>query len=125
MAASLNLLVIRSADMEAAASFYEQLGFRFTLHAHGSGPAHYATEDAGCVFEIYPLRPGDAPTSAVRFGFQVESLDRILDALVSAGAKVISKPKASPWGYRAVIEDRDGHRVELTERIERSGSYFA
>jgi catechol 2,3-dioxygenase-like lactoylglutathione lyase family enzyme len=113
MPAKLNLLVIRSADIEEAARFYGLLGLRFTSHSHGAGPLHYASEDAGCVFEIYPLGAGEAPTASTRFGFQVESVDQTVELLLSAGASLVSKPKQSPWGYRAVVADRDGHRIEL------------
>ena len=50
----LNLLVLRCRDLERARAFYEVLGLRFTRHAHGSGPQHYAHEDERGVFELYP-----------------------------------------------------------------------
>jgi predicted enzyme related to lactoylglutathione lyase len=110
----LNLVVIRSTDIEAAVHFYEVLGLRFTCHSHASGPRHYASEDPGCVFEIYPLRQGEAPTTSARLGFQVASVDHALNSLLTVGGKLVSTPKLTSWGYRAVIEDFDGHRVELT-----------
>src|SRR4051812_27334640 len=51
---SLNLLVIRSPDIDRSARFYELLGLSFTKHAHGTGPVHYAGELGSAVFEIYP-----------------------------------------------------------------------
>jgi predicted enzyme related to lactoylglutathione lyase len=35
--------------------------------------------------------------------------------LEKQGITVISPPKNSPWGWRAVVTDPDGHKVELTE----------
>ena len=60
----LNLLVLRSTDIEAARRFYELLGLSFTRHAHGSGPEHYAHEDERGVFEIYPVKAGGQSDTA-------------------------------------------------------------
>ena len=43
------------------------------------------------------------------------AVDAIVQRLEEAGAKVVFAPKSSPWGRRAVVEDPDGHRVELTD----------
>ena len=56
---SLNLVVIRSPDIERACRFYSALGLAFTKHAHGTGPEHYACEIGGIVFEIYPRKSED------------------------------------------------------------------
>lgn len=48
----LNLVVLRSLDIERARTFYEVLGLVFTKHAHGKGPEHLSAEIAGAVFEI-------------------------------------------------------------------------
>lgn len=53
--AHINLLVIRSPDIDRAVCFYEVLGLSFEKHAHGNGPLHYACESDGFVFEIYPV----------------------------------------------------------------------
>ena len=51
---ALNLVVIRAEDIDRAAAFYGLLGLEFQKHRHGSGPEHYASEERGIVFEIYP-----------------------------------------------------------------------
>ncbi|WP_367871619.1 VOC family protein [Luteolibacter sp. Populi] len=109
----LNLIVLRSPDIHRAASFYQTLGLSFTLHAHGSGPEHYASESDGMVFEIYPLGTKSAPTIGIRIGFRVDNVDRILALLVEAGGSVITPATDSEWGRRAVVRDLDGHLVEL------------
>jgi catechol 2,3-dioxygenase-like lactoylglutathione lyase family enzyme len=109
-----NLLVLRSPDIERAAAFYRRLGFEFTRHAHGSGPMHYASESAGFVFEIYPLKPNSPPTNSTRLGFRVGSVDDMFRHLGEAGAEIISPPADSEWGRRAVIKDPDGHVIELS-----------
>lgn len=109
----LNLLVLRSPDIHRAVEFYRQLGLSFTLHKHGSGPEHYASEVNGMVFEIYPLGAKPAPTTGTRIGFRVDDVDRVLARLTEAGAEIITPTTDSEWGRRAVVRDGDGHVVEL------------
>lgn len=111
----LNLVVLRSADMERAAQFYQVLGLEFTQHQHGKGPEHYAAELGPLVFEIYPLPADGNSTTGTRIGFRVASVDEAVAALELAGGRIVSPAKDSPWGRRAVLDDLDGHRVELTE----------
>ncbi len=107
----LNLLVIRSKDIEQSRQFYELLGLNFEPHQHGQDAPHFAAEQNGFVFEIYPCRGKD--TTATRFGFGVNHLEATFDSLIAAGAQVVSAPQDSPWGKRAVIKAPDGHTVEL------------
>jgi predicted enzyme related to lactoylglutathione lyase len=111
----LNLLVLRAPDIEAAQRFYSLLGFSFTRHAHGTGPQHYAAESGAQVFEIYPQTSADDATKSVRLGFKVPALDATVTRLIEGGATLISAPKDSPWGRRAVIADPIGHKIELIE----------
>jgi lactoylglutathione lyase len=110
----LNLVVLRSRDLDRAQAFYEALGLSFVRHAHGKGPIHLASEASGQVFELYPLGDDAASTSSTRVGFAVPDVDATYAALVNAGGTSVSPPKDSPWGRRAVVADPDGHRVELT-----------
>jgi lactoylglutathione lyase len=110
----LNLVVIRSADLDRAVIFYRMLGMRFTQHSHGNGPVHYTSETADLVFELYPLASRQMPTIAMRLGFQVDDLDGLVVELESIGATIVSPAQDSPWGRRAVVKDFDGHTVELT-----------
>lgn len=112
-AISLNLVVIRSTDLERAAEFYRKLGLRFTRHRHGKGPEHLAAELSGTVFEIYPAAPDGPSTLGTRIGFSIPSIDSVI---MGIGDAVISPPKDSPWGRRSVISDPDGHRVELIQQ---------
>ena len=113
---NLNLVVLRSVDIDRAAQFYQRMGLSFTRHAHGSGPEHYSSEVNGIVFEIYPLTPKSEPTTSTRIGFSVDSVDEIVPMLSQLGAKVVVAPTDSEWGRRAVVKDLDGHSVELTTR---------
>jgi predicted enzyme related to lactoylglutathione lyase len=110
----LNLLVLRSADIERAARFYEALGIQFTREKHGSGPEHFAGQAGSVLLEIYPQGDGES-TSKTRIGFKVNSLAGLLTDLEQAGGTVIAAPQDTAWGRRAVMADPDGHRVELVE----------
>lgn len=115
-AARLNLVVLRVADVEQSARFYRTLGLSFEKHAHGGGPVHLASEVDGLVFELYPATEGQPVSASTRVGFAVSNLDELFASLAGiAGAKVVSPPKDSEWGRRAVVADPDGHRVELVE----------
>ncbi|MEX2213706.1 MAG: VOC family protein [Phycisphaeraceae bacterium] len=114
----LNLVVIRSPDIDRAVEFYRALGLEFKKHAHGTGPQHYACEWSAFVLELYPLPDGAVPTTGTRIGFAVNSVDETVAKLVAIGGTIISPPADSPWGRRAVVADFDGHRVELTSAIE-------
>ncbi len=108
-----NLIVLRSPNIDRAASFYRELGLEFEKHAHGKGPEHYASEMGGLVFEIYPLSQSQPATTSTRVGFGVPSVDDLVPRLRSLGAEVVSGPQDSPWGRRAVVKDLDGHIIEL------------
>jgi hypothetical protein len=112
---TLNLVVLRSPDIVRAAAFYTRLGLHFTLHKHGKGAEHFAAELPGGVFELYAQTPDSPITLGTRIGFSVPSVDTVIAALTDYPEAIISAPKDSEWGRRAVIADPDGHRVELTE----------
>ena len=112
---TLNLVVLRSADITRAAAFYTRLGLQFSRHRHGTGPEHCAAELPGGVFELYPLAPDGLSTLGTRIGFRVPSVDAALAALSDYPGAVISHAKDSEWGRRAVVADPDGHRVDLLQ----------
>lgn len=110
----LNLLVIRTVDPLALKEQYEQLGFEFDYHRHGNGPFHYASENDGFVFEIYPLSvKTDVSDEAIRLGFDVKNLEVLLVELEKSNWKVISRVSHTPWGPTAIVQDLDGRKVEL------------
>ncbi len=117
---TLNLLVIRSKDIERAADFYREMGLSIRREAHGSGPEHYTATVDGRVFEIYPQRDGAPATTGVRFGFAVDDVDGVVALLRRIGAEIVTEPKDSPWGRRAVVKDPDGHVVELVSASTRA-----
>jgi len=112
---ALNLVVIRSPDIDKSAAFYSALGITFSKHSHGTGPEHYASEGDGVTFEIYPEVDSASATTTTRLGFKVTDLDDLLPILVEKGGRIVSPAKDSPWGRRAVVVDPTGHKVELVQ----------
>ena len=116
---SLSLLVLKTSKMEAMLHFYKALGLTFAQEQHGSGPVHHSCELAGTVLEIYPGSEGIAPDrrngGATSLGFRVPSVDATLAAVNIFGAVIITQPKDSQWGRRAVVADPDGRSVEISQ----------
>jgi lactoylglutathione lyase len=113
--AQLNLVVIRSIDLEKAVKFYQTIGLIFEKHQHGNGLEHFASKSGQAIFEIYPQTARSESTIGTRLGFQVFDIDSLVISLQKEDVKVIVKPIASEWGRRAVVVDPDGHRVELIQ----------
>jgi catechol 2,3-dioxygenase-like lactoylglutathione lyase family enzyme len=111
---TLDLVVIRSADLDRAERFYAALGIRFARERHGSGPEHLAARIGSVVFEVYPQRDGSS-SLGVRLGFRVASVAEAVEAALAAGGSLVSGARRTEWGTRAVVADPDGHRIELSE----------
>jgi predicted enzyme related to lactoylglutathione lyase len=111
----MNLLVLKSPDIDRAAAFYRLLGLSLERHQHDSGPWHYAAEANGIVFEIYPGKAEKTVTSDTRLGFEVSDLDEKLGELRRHGVRIVQEKTSGRWGLHAVVEDFAGYRVHLTE----------
>ena len=111
---TLSLVVLQARDVESAREFYSRLGLSFIAEQHGTGPRHYSATLGQLVFEIYPRR-ADAPSAPQRVGFRIPSVDETVETLRRRGTRVVTEPKPSAWGRRAVVEDPDGNRVELSQ----------
>ncbi|WP_298517949.1 VOC family protein [uncultured Kordia sp.] len=113
----LNLLVIRTPNPAVLKDQYEKLGFQFEYHQHGNGPFHYASEQNGFVFEIYPLTKSQQKAdNSTRLGFDVANLEAKIKMLESSTWKILSKPKETAWGLTALVQDLDGRKVELKHK---------
>jgi len=110
---SLSLIVLRSPDVERTAAFYALLGIHFEREQHG-GPEHLAAQLGSAVLEIY-LQSVGADSAGVRLGFRVASVAEVVEAVRRAGGAVLSPPRLTAWGNRAVLADPDGRRVEVSE----------
>jgi hypothetical protein len=56
----LNLVVIRSRNIEQVAEFYPHLGLSLINHQHGNSLEHFACELESITFEIFPCPIGTA-----------------------------------------------------------------
>lgn len=112
----LQLLVIKTHQPEVLAAFYTLLGIEFEYHQHGNGPFHYASKNGLPVMEIYPL-PANVvmADNSTRLGFGVAHLDTLITRLQQQHMPILTMPGQSEWGYRAVVQDPDGRKIELTE----------
>src|SRR5579871_6723667 len=111
---SLTLLVLKTRQVERLRTFYHALGIELKQERHGKGPTHYTGQVGALVLEVYPL-PVDARSAdpTTRLGFSVANLTAVVEALQAIGTPVVTQPRATPWGYRAVVRDPDGRAVEL------------
>jgi len=113
----INLLVIRTDNLEELKSQYELLGFKFEYHQHGKGPFHFASEYDGFVFEIYPLTKSmEKADSSIRLGFDIENLEARMDDLKKSNWKITSELSETEWGLTAIVQDLDGRKVELKNK---------
>jgi catechol 2,3-dioxygenase-like lactoylglutathione lyase family enzyme len=128
---ALNLVVIRTHDIERSRRFYEALGLKFQASEYGHGgktmhgpvptnaPLVLDIKTEGIppphtYFEINSLNP-DEPIPPMQIGFFVKSVDKAVKAALEAGGTLATKAANWPYGRRAAVRDPDGHRVELSE----------
>ncbi len=114
---ALSLVVLKSAQVDALRMFYSAVGIELVEEQHGKGPLHYAGHVGDAVLELYPLTDDVlAADTTTRLGFTVDRLINIIDAVKALEAVVVTEPRATEWGLRAVVRDPDGRSVELVQR---------
>ena len=109
---NLNLLVLKTDDVERLRDFYASLGFEFVEEQHGSGPRHFSAPMGEGILEVYPLPEGATVDLTTRLGFVVNDVHEAVESARRA-TDVVSEPKQTQWGLRAVVRDPDGRAVEL------------
>lgn len=113
MSIQLNLLVLRTTQLERLKEQYEAIGLDFEYHRHGKGPFHYSAYVGGCVLEIYPLKKEQEEADAnLRLGFALENLKDYLAKMEAAGWKDIPN-SVSESIKKIVLRDLDGRKVEF------------
>lgn len=112
--AVLKLLVLKTNNLERLRAFYGVLGVEFSPEQHGKGPMHYAGMVGSTVLELYPLSPGESVGATTpRLGFAVADVNRVTQLMESVGMAIVSTPRQTAWGLRAVVKDPDGRTVEI------------
>ncbi len=105
----INLLVLRCKELETSKQFYEMLGFNFVKERHGDGPMHYSSQDAGFVFELYPLAENEAVGNS-RIGFSLKDIQQVLSQVATASQHEFNGRQIY------IVRDPDGRKVELSEQ---------
>jgi hypothetical protein len=109
----MNLLVIRTMDIDTSRAFYELLGLSLRQERHAGGPLHLSCELDGTLLELYPTKtkhPG------MRFGLHLSRLlprlERLREGrlLSEPPSEIVREGASSAW----LIKDPDGNTLELT-----------
>jgi predicted enzyme related to lactoylglutathione lyase len=108
----INLLILRSRDIERLKDFYQiLLGIEFEKHTD-HGALHYGAQIGNVYMEIYPTKTKHMPPDSP--GFVVDNLE---DALSRVDTKHIhSKFLDAPYCKTAMVRDADNRLIHLTER---------
>ena len=109
---SIKLLVLKTDALKRLREFYTCLGFEFVEERHGNGPRHWSASAGDAVLEIYPLPGGGTVDVTTRVGFGINDVEDVVES-VRQLTEVVSEPKQTQWGLRAVVRDPDGRAVEL------------
>ena len=110
--AALSLLVLRCKDIHACKRFYEGFGISFVEEKHGEGPEHFAAEDSGFVFELYPA--GNGPADQTGLGFETHDLDG-LHAQFRKNQFAPREIRETELGRMFILRDPDGRRIEVRQ----------
>ena len=93
---TLQLLVLKTPQLEQVHDFYQTLGIDLTQERHGQGPLHFLGPAGETVFEIYPLSPPATAEGSVRLGFAVPRLTELIQELRGKGAPVVEDARLTP-----------------------------
>jgi lactoylglutathione lyase len=105
-----NLVVLRTNNLECLKGFYESLGLVFEGEQHGSGPFHYSSLAGSVVLELYPAKEPVVDSSMI--GFRVNDVDGLVEKL---GDSSVQKGGFTDTGQFVIVTDPDGRKVYLTE----------
>lgn len=115
MTATLQRIIVSATSLAESLPLYrDALGLRVDREAPGF--AWLVSADG---VELMLHERAAAPSdTAVAVGFAVHGLGDVVDAWTRAGGSVVDAPQTRPWGERmAVVRDRDGHLVCLSETV--------
>ena len=116
----LGALILFSANLDRAVSFYRALGLPLESEDHEDGPKHFACELGPTHFAIFEGDPGTTPSfrsaGSSMPGFAVDSIEEAHTTMKNLQAAIIQEPTEYPWGPRMLVKDPDGRTVEIFER---------
>ncbi len=98
--------ILRVADAERSAAWYERLGFRLTnVHRFGPGMPAFATVARGDLTVFLSEHTGDARPDTLIY-LRVHDVHALAAQLQVA-------PDDNPWGFDFEIVDPDGNRLRI------------
>ena len=107
----LNLLVLRSRDVERLRKFYESLGLSFVHHKHDEGPLHYSSEQGEVVIELYTTKKDIQDN--IMLGFSVSDLETTIEKI--GKERIHREPFETDEGRVAMLKDPDGRLCYLLQ----------
>ena len=115
-----DFISLQARDLELSAAFYEQyLG----LVRSQAGPPHAVVfETKPIAFALRDLVPGvdldvvPQPGIGAAIWLRATDVQAIHDALVTAGAAIVSAPADGPFGRTFTFADPDGYQITLHDR---------
>lgn len=113
----INAATLLVADMAAATSFYDALGFATLV---GGPDAPFTTFRAGSGFLNLQLDEAGQHQPAVwgRIIFWVDDVDDMHARATAAGYRALTTPADAPWGERYFhIHDPDGHELSFARPV--------
>jgi lactoylglutathione lyase len=113
----LKLIVIRSKDPQALSLFYGLIGVEFEYHKHGTSPMHYSGRLGSAILELYPLAKSQREVDLfLRLGIAVDNFEATILRLKSENVPFESEPSNTEFGFRAIVKDPEGRKVEIYQR---------
>ena len=108
-------VILLVSDMEQSIKFY-----RDTLKLPIKTQSDDWTEffSSGTVIALHPVKRKanvHIDSSGTLVGFMVNDFDITINKLRERNLKFFKEPKEEPFGKHAIIEDPDGHLIELTQ----------
>jgi predicted enzyme related to lactoylglutathione lyase len=115
-----DFISLQARDLELSAAFYEK---HLGLVRSQAGPPHAVVfETKPIAFALRDLVPGvdlDAvaqPGIGAAIWLHADDVQAIHDALVAAGATIVSAPIDGPFGRTFTFADPDGYQITLHDR---------
>ena len=118
--------ILYVADVEKAITFYEQaFGFKRKFVAPGDEYGELTTGETTLSFAAVQLAKKNLPAGFVEsnaagkpFGIEIafatENVEATVNAAVKAGAVIVEKAQAKPWGQTvAYVRDPEGFLIEI------------
>lgn len=102
------ITVIRACSIEDTKSFYMTISNKWVKERHDKGPDHYALEDQGHIFEIYPCHEKHSPCLEFIVSSQKSMRGDDEPVLEGLGLKLMG-------GNSFIIHDPDGRRIQFVQ----------